>query len=148
MWTLFGVYLSRVSSFLGWLDGAAVDGDPLVDPSARDWAVRYYRTHLLTVAWRKPSTVNAHLTAVDDFCRGRGMGPAAARREDLPKAAPRALEHRDQLRWLRAADQAPPRDKALAYTGFYAGLRIAETVALDAGDLHNIHGARRGPPVT
>jgi len=136
------VYLSRVGSFLAWLNGAAVDGDPLVDPSARDWAVRDYRTYLLTVARRKPSTVNAHLTAVDDFYRRRGMGPATARREDLPKAAPRALEHRDQLRWLRAADQAPPRDKALAYTGFYAGLRIAEIVALDTEDLRL--SARKG----
>ncbi len=44
-----------------------VDGDPLGDPTARDWAARDYRTHLQTVAKRKPSTINAHLTAVDDF---------------------------------------------------------------------------------
>lgn len=76
-----------------------------------------YRTYLLTVARRKPSTVNAHLTAIDDFYRRRGIGPAAARREELPKAAPRALDHRDQKRWLRAAEHASPRDKALAHVG-------------------------------
>ncbi len=136
------VYGSRVRQFLGWLAGADVDGDPLVDIAARDWAVRDYRTHLLTVARRKPSTVNAHLTAIDDFYRRRGLGPASARREDLPKAAPRALDHRDQLRWLRAAEHAAPRDKALAHVGFYGGLRIAEIVALDLDDIRA--SARKG----
>ena len=136
------VYKSRVAGFLGWLAQAVVDGEPLTDPVARDWAVRDYRTYLLTVARRKPSTVNAHLTAIDDFYRRRGVGPAAVRREDLPKAAPRALDHRDQLRWLRAAEHATPRDKALAHVGFYGGLRIAEIVALDLDDVRK--SARKG----
>ena len=104
--------------------------------------MRDYRTYMLTVARRKPSTVNAHLTAIDDFYRRRGIGPASARREDLPKAAPRALDHRDQLRWLRAAEHAAPRDKALAHVGFYGGLRIAEIVALDLDDIRK--SARKG----
>jgi site-specific recombinase XerD len=104
--------------------------------------VRDYRTHLMTVSRRQPSTVNAHLTAVDDFYRRCGLGPASARREDLPKAAPRALDQRSQLRWLRAAEQASPSDHALALVGFYAGLRIGETVALDLGDIRM--SARKG----
>lgn len=136
------VYCSRVRQYLAWLAGAAVNGDPLTNPAARDRAVRDYRTHLMTVARRQPSTVNAHLTAVDDFYRRCGLGPASARREDLPKAAPRALDQRAQLRWLRAAEQAPPRDRALALVGFYAGLRIGETVALDLGDIRM--SARKG----
>jgi integrase len=136
------VYGSRVRHFLGWLAGADVDGEPLGEPAARDWAVRDYRTYLLTVVRRKPSTVNAHLTAIDDFYRRRGVGPAAVRREDLPKAAPRALDHRDQLRWLRAAEHAAPRDRALAHVGFYGGLRIAEIVALDLDDIRK--SARKG----
>ncbi len=135
-------YRSRVGRFLDWLAGADIDGEPLVDPSARDWAVRDYRTYMLTVAGRKPSTVNAHMTAIADFYRRRGMGPASARREDLPKAAPRALDHKAQLRWLRAAEHAPRRDKALAYVGFYAGLRIGEIVALDVADVRM--SARKG----
>ena len=109
-------YLSRVRQFLTWLVNAAVDGDPLNDPAARDWAVRDYRTWLLTVAKRKLSTVNAHLTALDDFYRRRGLGPAAAQRQDVPKAAPRALDERHRIQWLRAAERANPRDRALAYT--------------------------------
>ena len=133
---------SRVCQYLAWLAGAAVDGDPLTNPAARDWAVRDYRTHLMTVARRQPSTVNAHLTAVDDFYRRCGLGPATARREELPKAAPRALDKRAQLRWLRASEQARSRDRALALVGFYAGLRIGETVALDLEDVRT--SARKG----
>lgn len=136
------VYASRVRQYLAWLEGADVDGDPLAEPAARDWAVRDYRTHLLTVARRKPATVNAHLTAIDDFYRRRGLGPAAAKREDLPNAAPRALSKKAQVRWLRSAERAYPRDRSIALAGFYAGLRIAEIVALDLDDLRI--SARKG----
>lgn len=118
------VYLSRVRQYLAWLADARSRpvgrGDPITDSAARDWAARHYRTHLLTVARRKPATVNAHLTAIDDFYRRAGLGPATAKRADLPEAAPRALDKRAQLRWLRAADRASPRDQALALGGFYA----------------------------
>jgi len=136
------VYASRVRQYLAWLEDADVDGDPLAETAARDWAVRDYRTHLLTVARRKPATVNAHLTAIDDFYRRRGLGSAVASREDLPNAAPRALSKKAQFRWLRAAERASPRDRAIALAGFYAGLRIAEIVALDLDDIHT--SARKG----
>ncbi len=140
------VYISRVRQYLVWLadtlDAGGVDGDPLADPTARDWAARDYRTYLLTVARRKPSTVNAHLTAVDDFYRRRGLGPAAAKRADIPAAAPRALDDKAQTRWLRACEQASARDAALALVGFYAGLRIGEIVALNLDDIRI--SARKG----
>jgi integrase len=134
------VYRSRVRQYLAWLaatlaDGA-VEGDPLNDPDARDRAVRDYRAHLQMVAKRKPATINAHLTAVDDFYRRRGLGPAAAERADIPPAAPRALDKGDQIRLLREADRAPLRDKAVAFTAFYAATRITETINLDIGDVH------------
>lgn len=134
------VYRSRVRQYLAWLADAladgAVEGDPLTDPDDRDVAVRDYRTYLQTVAGRKPATINAHLTAIDDFYRRRGLGPAAADRADIPPAAPRALDKRDQLRLLRQADRAPLRDKAIAFTAFYAGTRISETTSLDTADIH------------
>ncbi|WP_436759308.1 tyrosine-type recombinase/integrase [Streptosporangium sp. V21-05] len=135
-------YLSRIRQYLVWLDAAALDGDPLTDPVARDWAARDYRAYLMTVAKRAPWTVNGHLTAVDDFNRRMGVGPAAAKRTDLPQLAPRALDDRAQTRFLREAERAPTRDRALAYTGFYAGLRIAELAALDMDDVHL--SARKG----
>jgi site-specific recombinase XerD len=135
-------YLSRVRQFLIWLQDADASGDPLTDPASRDGAARDYRAFLLTVAKRKASTVNAHLTAIDDFYRRRGLGPAAAKRQQLPQGAPRALSDRDRTRWRRAVERAGPRDKALAYTEFYAGTRGAEALALDVGDVRT--SARRG----
>jgi integrase len=134
------VYASRVRQYLAWLATALADGtvvgDPFADPDVRDQAVRGYRAHLHTVTNRKPATINAHLSAVDDLYRRRGPGPAAAERAEIPPAAPRALGKRDQLRLLREADRAPQRNKAIAFTAFYAGTRIGETINLDIGDVH------------
>jgi len=136
-------YASKARQYLAWLEAADVDGDPLADPAARDRAVRDWRTHLLTVAKHAPATVNSALAAVDDFYSRRGVGPAAAKRADLPATAPRALDKRAQLRWLRAVEAHPsPRDRALAGILFYAGARIAETVRLDTGDVRV--SARKG----
>jgi integrase len=133
------VYASRVRQYLAWLAAAVADGtvegDPLTEPDARDLAARAYRTHLQTAAKRKPATINAHLTAVDDFYRRRGLGPAAAGRAALPPPAPRALDERDQARLLREADRAPLRDKAIAFTAYYAGTRIIEITRLDIDDV-------------
>jgi len=135
-------YLSRVRQYLAWLDESAVDGNPLEDASARDWAARDYRSHLLAVAKRAPTTVNAHLTAIDDFGRRVGVGAGDAKRVGLPNLAPRALDHRAQVRFLREAERAPLRDRAIALTGFYAGPRIHELAALDVDDVHL--SARKG----
>jgi site-specific recombinase XerD len=140
-------YASKVRQYLAWLAATTtageVDGDPLSQPRARDWAVRDYRTHLLTTAKRAPATVNNALAAIDDFYTRRGLGPATAQRADLPTTAPRALDQRATLRWLRAVDACTsPRDRALAAIPFYAGARIAETVALDIDDVRI--SARKG----
>ncbi|MGH8545298.1 MAG: hypothetical protein ACREX3_17070, partial [Gammaproteobacteria bacterium] len=58
-------YGSRVRQYLAWLTTATVEGDPLAEEAARDWAVRDYRSFLQTVAKRKPSTVNTVLAALN-----------------------------------------------------------------------------------
>lgn len=129
-------YRSRVAGYLDWLAATDIDGDPLTDPRARNDAVRDYRVHLITVAERKPATVNATLTALDHFHDWLGLGPAVVQREDLPAAAPRALDDGDQRRFLRSVEQQDsPRDRALALTLFYSGVRVAELAALDVGDV-------------
>ncbi len=136
-------YASKARQYLAWLAVAETDGDPLGTVEGRDWAVRDYRSHLQVVLKRRPATVNSALAAVDDFYIRRGLGPARALRVDLPDAAPRALEPRAQVRYLRAVDGCPsPRDQALALVPFYAGARISEVVALDIDDVR--HSARKG----
>lgn len=106
-------YLARVRGYLTWLattqhdgidlhddrDGRA--GGALTDPAARDGAVRDWRAHAKTVARHRPTTINNTLAAVDDFYTRRGLGPAVARREPLPRRAPKALTDREVVRYLR-----------------------------------------------
>jgi site-specific recombinase XerD len=136
-------YASKVRQFLAWLASAGLDSDPLTSADGRDWAVRDYRTHLQAVLKRSPATVNNALAAVDDFYVRRGLGPASAARVEIPAAAPRALDKRAQVRYLRAVQACPsPRDQALALVPFYAGARISEIVALDVDDV--ARSARKG----
>ncbi len=136
-------YASKVRQFLAWLAGAELDADPLAGPDGRDWAVRDYRAHLQTVLKRSPATVNNALAAVDDLYIRRGLGPASAARVEIAATAPRALDQRAQLRFIREVQRCPsPRDQALALVPFYAGARISEIVALDVDDI--ARSARKG----
>jgi site-specific recombinase XerD len=136
-------YASKVRQYLAWLAGAEVDGDPLASAGGRDWAVRDYRGYLLTVLKRSPATVNNALAAVDDFYIRRGLGPASVKRAEVSASAPRALGERAQVRYLRAVQACgSARDRTLALVPFYAGTRIAETVALDVEDVRL--SARKG----
>ena len=136
-------YASAVRGYLAWLAGSSPDGDPLSDPAARDWAVRDYRSYLVTVAKRAPATVNKVMAALDDFYVWRGLGRAEAKRQEIPKRAPRALERRDTTRYLRAVEAWPSsRDRAIALVPLYAGARIAEVAALDVTDVRV--SARKG----
>lgn len=84
----------------------------------------------------RPSTINNTLAALDDFYTRRGLGSAAVRREVPPARAPKALGHRDVLRYLRAVEQCgSARDTVVALLPFYAGLRVGEVVGLDVTDV-------------
>lgn len=141
-------YASRVAGFLDWLAAAAgLDGDPLTDPHARDFAVRDYRAHLKTVRKAKPNTINAALTALDHFyAHHLGLGRPQARREQQPTTAPEALDESEQRRFLRSvARHASTRDRAIALVLLYAGLRADELAQLDVEDVPV--SARRGKVV-
>lgn len=130
-------YHSRVRSYLSWLDSAGITGpDPLADPHGRDFAGRDYRTYLKTVAKRATSTVNAHLTALDHFYEHLGLGAVRVQRDRVPRRAPRALEAREQKRFLRAVEARPSaRDRAIGRVLFYSGVRVEELVSLDVDDV-------------
>jgi site-specific recombinase XerD len=137
-------YLGAVRAYLAWLERAPVDGDPLNDAAAKDWAVRDYRSYLVTVAKRATATVNKHLAALQDFYVWRGLGqPQGVKRHQVPRHAPKALEPRAKLCYLRAVEAWPSaRDRAIALLPLYAGTRIAEISALDVADVRL--SARKG----
>jgi len=112
-------YTSKVRQYLAWLADADLDSDPLTSTDGRDWAARDYRTHLQAVLKRSRATINNALAAVDDFYTRRSLGPASAARVEIATAAPRALDKRAQVRYLRAVQACPsPRDQALALVPF------------------------------
>jgi site-specific recombinase XerD len=119
-----------------------VDGDPLADGDARDWAIRDYKRHLKAVERWKPASVNLALAALDSFYTQLGLGRPVVRREDLPAQAPKALTEEQQRRLLRMAERASPRDRAIVVMLLYTGLRLAELVTLDVEDVRI--SARKG----
>lgn len=137
-------YLGAIRAYLAWLQEAPIDGDPLNDATAKDWAVRDYRSYLVTVAKRATATVNKHLAALQDFYIWRGLGqPQGIKRHQVPRHAPKALEPRAKVRYLRAVEAWPSaRDRAIALLPLYAGTRIAEIAALDVTDVRL--SARKG----
>ena len=88
--------------------------------------------------------MNKHLAALQDFYLWRGLGPPqGVRRHQVPRHAPRALDPRAKLRYLRAVETWPgTRDRAIALPPLYAGTRIAEIRALDVADMRL--SARKG----
>jgi site-specific recombinase XerD len=136
-------YGHQVRRFVAWLaDRSPVDGDPLADEPARDWAVRDYKRHLKAVQRWRPSSVNLALAALDSFYGYLGLGRPVVRREELPAKAPRALSVEQQRRVLRMAEHASARDRAIVVLLLYTALRLAELVVLDVDDVRI--SARKG----
>jgi site-specific recombinase XerD len=140
-------YASRVAGYLDWLDTGpdlAADGDPLSEPAMRDYAVRDYRSWLKTVRRAPPTTVNAHLTALDHFYAYHlGIGAPTIKRERATRTAPESLEPAETRRYIRACGRSgSPRNEAIGTLFLYSGLRVEEVEALDLDDI--VLSARRG----
>ena len=128
-------YSRQVAGFVEWLAAdPARGGDALADPFARDYAVRDFKRHLKLKRRWSPASVNLALAAVDHFFRFVGLGAAEVSRERLPQAAPRALASDELLAFVRAAERAGARDRAIGMLLVYTGLRLSELVALDLDD--------------
>ena len=140
-------YLGRVHGYLTWLGDTAeaggIEGEPLFDPTARDWAVRDFRRHLKN-GRREPATINNYLAAIDDFYLRRGMGKANAAGEKVTRRTrPKSLPEPELRRYLRAVETAESlRDRVVALLPYYAGARIGEVVGLDRDDV--MISARKG----
>ncbi|MGO9752141.1 MAG: tyrosine recombinase XerC [Solirubrobacteraceae bacterium] len=132
-------YARNVRAYCEWLavtpDRDGWQGDPLVDPLARDHAARDFRRYLQVEKRAAASTVNLALASLDALYRCLGLGRPNVRRDKPAQAAPRALDEDGQRRLLRAAEAAPIRARALVMLMLFTALRISETVALDIDDV-------------
>ncbi|MGZ6639126.1 MAG: tyrosine-type recombinase/integrase [Solirubrobacteraceae bacterium] len=132
-------YARNVRAYCAWLaetpDRDGWQGDPLVDPLARDHAARDFRRYLQVEKRAAASTVNLALASLDALYRCLGLGGPHVRRDKPAQAAPRALDEAGQRRLLRAAEAAPIRARALVMLMLFTALRISETVALDLDDV-------------
>jgi len=79
---------------------------------------------------------------MDHLFRFLELGAAIVRREELPRAAPRALELEEQRALLRAAEESSARDRAILALFLFTGLRLAEAAALRCADVRI--SARKG----
>ncbi|MGE0266664.1 MAG: tyrosine-type recombinase/integrase [Candidatus Obscuribacterales bacterium] len=130
-------YTSRVGQFLEYLTESEEDLDALLESDRElSHVLRSYKRHLKVKSKLKPSTVNAHLTALDHFIQHKGIEPPELPREDLPQLAPRALSKDEQKRFLRAvAGLRRSLDRAINLLLFYTGIRIGECAALNVDDV-------------
>jgi len=137
-------YLRHLDDFARFVEGSGRELAPTLDDEhERTFAARDWRTHLKHTRRLSPASVNQALAALHTFCQFAGLSTPDVQREDLPQLAPRALNEAEQKRLLRAIERTPSaRDKAIAYTLFYTGLRIAEVAGLDLSDV--IVSDRRG----
>jgi site-specific recombinase XerD len=105
--------------------------------------VREYRSYLVNVEHRQPSTVNRRLAALRRFFQ---WAKATGLAQELPTenvkgvaSAPRAphwLEKRDVDRLIRAVERhGNVRDLAIVLTLRHTGIRVSELSALSVGDV-------------
>jgi site-specific recombinase XerD len=136
-------YLAAVAAFVGWLgDREGGVGDALSSPRGRDLAARDYKRRLKVERGLAPASVNQALAGMDHLFRFLGLGAAIVRREELPRAAPRALDVEQQRVLLQAAEESTARDRAIVALLLFTGLRLSEAAALRFADVRI--SARKG----
>lgn len=126
-------YVSKVRTYLAWLDTADVDGDPLTDPGHPGLGAATHRQ-------QRPGRRRRVL-------HPRRPRPARAERLDLPTVAPRALTGQAVLRWLRASTHrrcsSTARSGRLGTRGASAIVAaILDAAGLDDGTDHILAGRK------
>jgi site-specific recombinase XerD len=131
------MYSSHVRKFLSFVNPDNRDFVWLAsnDQLFKQSIIRYmeYITNALGL---KPSTVNAHLTAIDNFCTFLGLQPADVKRKSYTIDRPTAMTEQEQEQFLRALESCKyARDRAMALLFLYTGIRLRECVALNISDI-------------
>ena len=141
-------YRSDLAVFARWFESTL--NEPFSAKAVTPTDLRDYRGYLLTVARRKPATVNRHLAALRKFCvwakatgRITELPSDGVRGVDAAPRAPKALEKRELDKLIRTVEkEQQKRDLAIVLTLRHTGLRVSELCALRLGDVEL--GERKG----
>jgi len=138
-------YLADLRVFTRWAEGEHDANFSLIAVTPDQ--IRAYRDYLLEKQGRAPSTVNRHLQALRKCCAYIAQTNLAPRNaaEDIALVAtekmppPRIISSREIEAILKAAGNARSfiarRDTAILHLLIHAGLRVAEVVDLQTGDV-------------
>jgi site-specific recombinase XerD len=129
------VYHSRIKQFLNFLEYGNLSDPSIDDPESLKRAMRLY-LDFLKKAKRGNVTINANINALKNFSQFLGLAETELKRERRYRKAAKLLSIDEQKTFLRSVEQQEsPRDRALALTLLYTGLRIGDCARLNIGDL-------------
>ncbi len=127
-------YKADIRAFAAWYE--ATMEQPLIDllditaVELREWKRE------MIARGQKPASVNRRLSALQSFehwAADTGLIPGAPERPvscRQQRAAPRWLDRKERLAFLRAVEHGSPRDRAIAVVLLNTGIRVAEMAVL------------------
>jgi site-specific recombinase XerD len=129
-------YLSQIGRYLEFIRQLVASEQILLDPDRREWLIANYTAYLRDSANCRVSTINAALTALENFYRYLGMGPPPIKRERLDFKPPRVLSEEEKAKILGVLDLCRSlKARAIVSLFLSTGIRIGECAALNIGDV-------------
>lgn len=136
------IYARQVRAFAAWADSHGPEyAEALTDHNVRDYAIKDYRRHLLTMVNPRtgkklaPATVASAMSALGSFTTWAGIGRTEGVGVSVPPQGKRGLPKDELRRILRAAQRKGPRDYALLWAFYGCAIRVSEAHALDLDDV-------------
>lgn len=133
-------YREDLVYFARWFD--ETNGEDLYPDRVTSIDLKEYQAHMLLKRGLKPATVNRRLAAIRSWlkwCVEQGeieSLPRWPKRAQQVKQAPKALDKKEQDRYLRAVErEGCPRDTALVGLMMFAGLRVSEAARTRKRDI-------------
>lgn len=138
-------YLNSVSVFLSWLED--MSGEQFTG-KLTPIEVRSYKSHIDSVQKMSLSTINAKLSAIQNFCNflsARYGSPLIKVEKKKGTAAPRVevLSKQELFRFLKYVDgNASQFHRLIIYTILNTGMRESELVQVEASDIINLFSTK------
>lgn len=133
-------YREDLTDFSRWY--ADTNGEELAPAMITSIDLKDYQAHMVRNRGLKPATVNRRLAAIRSWlkwCMEQGdieSLPRWPKRAQQIKQAPKALDKREQDRFLRAVErEGSRRDMALVGLMMFAGLRVSEAARARVSDI-------------